>query len=103
MLQEEVDWLVRDGQRYAAASGKGSNIIEVNGQLGANLSPDDDAKGKDDLDDEEGTYHEPSTGKGVKQGAIVSLFFIPLIIRAQEFCFGWPESVRKFGKRTNMI
>jgi hypothetical protein len=25
----------------------------------------------------------------------VSLYFIPLINRAQEFCFGWAERVRK--------
>ena len=101
--QAEVDWLVSDGQRMmddAGASGEGSNVIEgqVDGPLGASPGPDEDAKGEDDLDGEEGAYHEPSAGKGVEQGAIVSLYLIPSINRAQEFvlfCFGLTESVGK--------
>jgi hypothetical protein len=95
VAQAEVDWLVSDGQRYAGASGEGSGIIEVDGQLGASPSPDEDAEGEDDLNDQEGTNREPSAGKGVEQGAIVSLYFIPLINRAQEFCFGRTERGRK--------
>jgi hypothetical protein len=99
--QAEVDWLVSDQQRMMDnASGEGSNIIEgqVDGPLGASPGPDEDAQGEDELDDEGGTYHEPSAGKGVEQGAIVSLYLIPSINRAQEFilfCFGLTESVGK--------
>lgn len=95
VLQEEVDWLVSDGRRYAGASGEGSNIIHVDGQLNASPSTDDDAESEEDPDDEEDTNDEPSAGKGVEQGAIVSFYFIPLINRAQEFCFGRTESVRR--------